>query len=218
MKSFRSCTGIVLPLERSNVDTDAIIPKQYLKSIRRTGYGEVLFDNWRYLEPGTLGQDHSQRRLNADFILNQERYRDACILLAGPNYGCGSSREHAVWAMLEYGFRAVLACSFADIFYANAGKNGLLPVVLPEPVMARLFRESLAQPGYRLTVDLERQQVTPEQGRPVPFQIAADWKQRLLHGLDEIGHTLEHADAIRDYERRRKAQAPWLFAHTVLGE
>jgi 3-isopropylmalate/(R)-2-methylmalate dehydratase small subunit len=211
MKKFDRLTGLVVPLDRANVDTDAIIPKQYLKSIQRTGFGPNLFDDWRYLDPGEPGMDHSRRRPNPDFVLNQPRYQGAEILLARDNFGCGSSREHAVWALMDYGIRAVIAPSFADIFYQNSIKNGLLPVVLERAVVDRLFRETEATEGYRLSVDLPAQTVTTPSGEAFRFEIDPAAKQRLLEGLDDIGLTLKHADEIRAYEERRRQEAPWLF-------
>lgn len=211
MKPFHIHEGLVAPLDRGNVDTDSIIPKQYLKSIKRTGFGANLFDDWRYLDPGEIGQDHSKRRPNPDFVLNWPRYRSASILLARDNFGCGSSREHAVWALLEYGFRVVISPEFADIFRANAMKNGLLPVVLPGGVMDELFRRTAECEGYTLRVDLEAQCVR-EGGEAWRFGIEEAYRRRLLKGLDDIALTLEHADRIRDYERRRAQAAPWLFS------
>ncbi|RMD79535.1 MAG: 3-isopropylmalate dehydratase small subunit [Gammaproteobacteria bacterium] len=211
MEKFVRHTGLVAPLDRANVDTDQIIPKQYLKSIRRTGFGANLFDDWRYLDPGEPGMDHSRRRPNPDFVLNQPRYRGATILLARENFGCGSSREHAPWALADYGFRVLIAPSFADIFYANCFNNGLLPVVLPAEVVDRLFREVEAQEGYRLTVDLEEQVVQTPSGERIPFQVEPGLRRKLLEGLDDIGLTLERAEAIRAYEARRMEEAPWLF-------
>lgn len=211
MEKFTEFTGLVAPLNRSNVDTDAIIAKQYLKSIKRTGFGPNLFDDWRYLDPGEPGQDHTKRRLNPDFVLNQERYRNAQILLARENFGCGSSREHAPWAFLDYGFRVLIAPSFADIFYNNCLKNGLLPVVLPSDAVDTLFEQVGATPGYRLKVDLQAQTVTTPGGEVMAFDIDPARKVRLLNGLDDIELTLQHADEIRAYETRRREQAPWLF-------
>ncbi len=212
MEKFETFTGIVAPLDRPNVDTDAIIPKQFLKSIRRTGFGPNLFDQWRYLDEGRPGQDHSRRPLNPDFVLNQPRYRDARILLARENFGCGSSREHAVWALADYGFKVIIAPSFADIFYNNCFKNGLLPVVLAADTVDRLFREVAAREGYVLTVDLAAQTLATPDGEVIPFEIDAFRKHRLLEGLDDIALTLQHADEIRAYEERRRQEAPWLFA------
>ena len=211
MKKFETFTGLVAPLDRPNVDTDAIIPKQFLKSIKRTGFGPNLFDEWRYLDRGEPGQDNSKRPLNPDFVLNQPRYQGAEILLARENFGCGSSREHAVWALTDYGFRVVIAPSFADIFYNNSFKNGLLPIALEADVVDRLFRETEASEGYRLTVDLEKQQITTPGGEVIGFEIDPFRKHCLLEGLDDIGLTLQHADEIRAYEARRREEAPWLF-------
>jgi 3-isopropylmalate/(R)-2-methylmalate dehydratase small subunit len=210
MEAFTVHQGLVAPLERANVDTDAIIPKQFLKSIRRTGFGPNLFDQWRYLDHGEPGMDHSRRRLNPDFVLNQARYRDASILLVRRNFGCGSSREHAPWALLQSGFRALIGASFADIFYNNSLKNGLLPVVLPELVLDRLFHEVSAHPGYRLTVDLPRQRVVEPDGREHDFEIAAFRKYCLVNGLDDIGLTLRHKNKIEAFEKARLARQPWL--------
>ena len=212
MQPFTELTGLVAPLDRANVDTDAIIPKQFLKSIRRTGFGPNLFDEWRYLDRGEPGQDCSNRPLNPAFVLNQERYQGATVLLARTNFGCGSSREHAPWALLDYGFRALIAPSFADIFYNNCFKNGILPVVLPEDEVERLFREVQATPGYRLTVSLPEQAVATPAGAVLHFEVDSYRKHCLLNGLDEIGLTLQHAEAIRGYEVRRRQEAPWLFA------
>ncbi len=198
-------------MDRANVDTDAIIPKQFLKSIERTGFGDNLFDEWRYLDHGEPGMDISKRPKNPDFVLNQERYQGAQILLARRNFGCGSSREHAPWALEEYGFRALVAPSFADIFYNNCFKNGLLPVVLEEAQVDTLFRQVEAAPGYKLTISLEEQTVTTPGGEEFGFEVDAFKKHCLLNGLDEIGLTLEHADDIRAYESRRRQEAPWLF-------
>ena len=213
MEKFTRLNGLVAPLDRANVDTDAIIPKQFLKSIKRSGFGPNLFDEWRYLDHGEPGQDCSKRSLNPDFVLNQPRYRGAQILLARENFGCGSSREHAPWALEDYGFRAIIAPSFADIFYNNCFKNGILPIVLPAETVARLFRETFAQEGYRLTVDLGAQTVTTPAGEAFGFEVDAFRKYCLLNGLDDIGLTLQHADEIRAYELRRKAEAPWLFTN-----
>jgi 3-isopropylmalate/(R)-2-methylmalate dehydratase small subunit len=212
MKAFTKLQGRVCPLDRANVDTDAIIPKQFLKSIRRTGFGPNLFDEWRYLDHGEPGMDCSARPKNPDFVLNQPRYQGAEILLARENFGCGSSREHAPWALDGYGFRSVIAPSFADIFFSNCYKNGLLPIVLPVAAMDQLFQEVAAQEGYRLTVDLEAQTVTTPFGQVFEFDITRHRKHCLLNGLDEIGLTLAHADEIREYEGRRFVEAPWLFA------
>ena len=213
MQKFEKLTGLVMPLDRANVDTDAIISKQYLKSIKRTGFGPNLFDAWRYLDPGEPGMDHSKRRLNPDFVLNRSRYQGAQILLARDNFGCGSSREHAPWALMDYGFRVIIAPSYADIFYNNSFKNGLLPIVLDRDAVDQFFRETEATPGYRLTVDLAAQTVTSPSGKLFPFDIDAFRKHCLLSGLDDIGLTLQHVDEIRAYEARRRKEAPWLFAN-----
>jgi 3-isopropylmalate/(R)-2-methylmalate dehydratase small subunit len=202
-------------MDRANVDTDAIIPKQFLKSIRKTGFGPNLFDAWRYLDPGEPGQDPASRKPNPDFVLNQPRYQGASVLLARKNFGCGSSREHAPWAIDQYGFRCVIAPSFADIFFNNCFKNGLLPIVLPEAVVAQLFDEVLAFPGYQLTIDLERQVVVRPQGEEILFEVQAFRKYCLLGGLDDIGLTLRHADKIKAFEAERLASKPWL-AHTAI--
>ena len=206
--------GLVAPMDRANVDTDAIIPKQFLKSIKKTGFGPNLFDEWRYLDKGEPGVPESQRKPNPDFVLNQPRYKGASILLARKNFGCGSSREHAPWAIDQYGFRAVLAPSFADIFFNNCFKNGLLPIVLPESVIDGLFNEVAAFPGFELTIDLHRQVVVKPQGEEIPFEVNSFRKYCLLNGFDDIGLTLRHADKIRAYEAQRLATKPWL-AHTV---
>jgi 3-isopropylmalate/(R)-2-methylmalate dehydratase small subunit len=211
MQPFRVHTGIVAPLDRANVDTDAIIPKQFLKSIRRSGFGPNLFDAWRYLDHGEPGMDHERRPRNPDFVLNQERYRGASILLARRNFGCGSSREHAPWALADYGFRAVIAPSFADIFENNCYKNGLLPVVLAEDEVDRLFHAVKAFPGFTLTVDLEAQTVRSTDGaHACRFDVDPLRKQRLLDGQDDIALTLQHADEIRAFEAKRLAEEPWL--------
>ena len=209
--------GLVAPLDRANVDTDAIIPKQFLKSIRKTGFGPNLFDEWRYLDqPGQPGVPESQRKPNPDFVLNQPRYQGASVLLARKNFGCGSSREHAPWAIDQYGFRAVIAPSFADIFFNNCFKNGLLPIVLPEATVAQLFDEVHAFPGYQLTIDLQRQLIVKPQGEEIPFEVNAFRKYCLLNGLDDIGLTLRHKDKIQAYEAERLATKPWL-ARTFAG-
>ncbi|WP_299509743.1 3-isopropylmalate dehydratase small subunit [uncultured Limnohabitans sp.] len=215
MQKFTLLKGLVAPMDRANVDTDAIIPKQFLKSIRKTGFGPNLFDAWRYLDPGEPGQDPNSRKPNPDFVLNQPRYQGASVLLARKNFGCGSSREHAPWAIDQYGFRCVIAPSFADIFFNNCFKNGLLPIVLPEAVVAQLFDEVLAFPGYELTVDLERQVVVRPQGEEIPFEVQAFRKFCLINGLDDIGLTLRHADKIKAFEAERLATKPWL-AHTAV--
>ncbi len=211
MEAFTQLEGIVVPLNRANVDTDAIIPKQFLKSIKRTGYGPYLFDEWRYEDRGEPGMDCANRPKRKDFVLNQPRYEGASILLAGENFGCGSSREHAPWALLDYGFRCIIAPSFADIFYNNCFKNGILPIVLDEAIVQRLMAECEAQQGYRLAVDLPQQTVTTPAGEHFSFAIDDFRKHCLLNGLDDIGLTLQHADDIRAYEQRRKQEAPWLF-------
>jgi 3-isopropylmalate/(R)-2-methylmalate dehydratase small subunit len=212
MQKFTTLDGLVVPVDRPNVDTDAIIPKQYLKSIKRTGFGPNLFDDLRYLDPGEPDGDHSQRRPNPEFVLNQARYEGAEVLLARENFGCGSSREHAVWALVDYGIRAVVAPSFADIFYGNSFKNGLLPIVLDATVVERLFKEVAETEGYRLQIDLPAQQVTTPSGERYAFEIDASRKHRMMNGLDDIGLTLQQAEEIRAYEARRREEAPWLFA------
>jgi len=211
MEKFEKHTGIVAPLNRANVDTDMIIPKQFLKSIKRTGFGQNLFDEWRYLDVGQPGQDCSQRPVNEEFVLNFPRYKGASVLLAQQNFGCGSSREHAPWAISEYGFRAVIAPSFADIFFNNSFKNGLLPIVLEQSVVDTLFAEVEAEEGYQLTVDLDAQQVISPSGNAYAFEIDPFRKHCLLNGLDDIGLTLQDADVIRDFEDKRRETAPWLF-------
>ncbi len=210
MDKFEVHRGIAAPLARDNVDTDAIIPKQFLKSIARSGFGPNLFDEWRYLDRGEPGQDPAARKPNPDFVLNQARYQGASVLVAGANFGCGSSREHAPWALQQYGFRAILAPSFADIFFGNCFKNGLLPIVLPAAQVARLFDEIAAFPGYELTVDLPRQVVLKPDGSELPFEVQPFRKQCLLNGWDDIGLTLRHADRIRAFEAERLARKPWL--------
>ena len=211
MQPFRVHTGIVVPLDRANVDTDAIIPKQFLKSIKRSGFGPNLFDEWRYLDHGEPGMDNAGRPLNPDFVLNQPRYRGASILLARRNFGCGSSREHAPWALADYGFRAIVAPSYADIFHNNCYKNGLLPIVLGESEVAKLFDATLAFPGFALTIDLERQTVATKDGSlAFRFDVEPFRKHCLIEGLDDIGLTLAHADEIRAFEARRLAEQPWL--------
>ena len=210
MDKFTVHKGLVAPMDRENVDTDAIIPKQFLKSIKRSGFGPNLFDEWRYLDPGEPGQDPASRKPNPDFVLNQSRYQGASVLIARSNFGCGSSREHAPWALEQYGFRALIAPSFADIFFNNCFKNGLLPIVLPEALVARLFDEVAAFPGYQLTVDLERQVVVKPDGAELAFEVQPFRKYCLLNGFDDIGLTLRHADKIRAYEAERLATKPWL--------
>jgi 3-isopropylmalate/(R)-2-methylmalate dehydratase small subunit len=211
MDKFTTLDGLVAPLDRANVDTDAIIPKQFLKSIKRTGFGPNLFDEWRYLDHGEPGEDCSGRPKNPDFVLNQERYQGAEVLLTRRNFGCGSSREHAPWALLDFGFRAVLAPSFADIFFNNCFKNGILPIVLDESMIDRLFRAVEAAPGYRLTIALAEQAITTPDGEKIPFEVDPFRRQCLLEGLDDIGLTLQHVEAIRAYEERHRREMPWLF-------
>ena len=211
MEKFEVLNGLVAPLDRPNVDTDAIIPKQYLKSVKRIGFGPNLFDDWRYLELGEPGQDHSKRKLNPDFVLNLPRYAGAQILLGRENFGCGSSREHAVWALEDAGFRVVIAPGFADIFFNNCFKNSVLPIVLDAEVLDDLFRLAEATQGYRLTVDLKQQIITRPDGVSIPFEVDEFRKHCLLNGLDDIGLTLQHADDIKAYEAQRGQQAPWLF-------
>lgn len=211
MKALTVHQGLVAPMDRANVDTDMIIPKQFLKSIKRSGFGPNLFDELRYLDEGEPGMDNSQRLLNPDFPLNHERYQGASILLARENFGCGSSREHAPWALEDYGFRVIIAPSYADIFYNNCFKNGVLPVVLPEAVVAELFAAMYAEPGFELTVDLPAQEVRTSAGQSWSFDVDSFRKHCLVNGLDDIGLTLERADKIRAYEEKRKAEAPWLF-------
>lgn len=210
MQAFTIHEGLVAPLDRENVDTDLIIPKQFLKSIKRTGFGPNLFDALRYLDHGEPGMDNDKRPLDPDFVLNMPRYQGASVLLARKNFGCGSSREHAPWALLQYGFRAIIAPSFADIFFNNSFKNGLLPIVLPELQVARLFDDVRAHEGYSLKIDLERQRVITPDGRELPFEIDAYRKHCLLNGLDDIGLTLQKADAIKAFEAQRLARHPWL--------
>ena len=212
MDKFTTHTGLVAPLDRENVDTDAIIPKQFLKSIKRTGFGPHLFDAWRYLDVGEPGMDLTKRRPNPDFVLNQSRYQGASILLARKNFGCGSSREHAPWALQQYGFRAVIAPSFADIFYNNCFKNGLLPIVLLDFQVDHLFTEALAHAGFKLTIDLPAQTVTAPNDKPMHFEVDSSRKESLVNGWDEIGLTLRHADEIRAYEEKRKRSEPWIFS------
>ncbi len=214
MRAFTVHTGLVAPLDRDNVDTDAIIPKQFLKSIRKTGFGQNLFDAWRYLDAGFPGQDPESRQINPDFVLNQPRYKNASVLLARENFGCGSSREHAPWALEQYGFRAIIAPSFADIFFNNCFKNGVLPIVLPAAQVGQLFDAVLAFPGYQLTVDLERQVIVKPQGDELAFEVQAFRKYCLLNGFDDIGLTLRQSDKIRAFEAQRLTTKPWL-AHTL---
>lgn len=214
MQKFTVHQGLVAPMDRENVDTDAIIPKQFLKSIKKTGFGENLFDEWRFKDAGYPGQDPASRKTNPDFVLNQPRYKGASILLARKNFGCGSSREHAPWALDQYGFRAIIAPSFADIFFNNSFKNGLLPIALPEAQVTALFDECFAFPGFTLTIDLDRQVIVRPQGEELPFDIQGFRKYCLLNGFDDIGLTLRNADKIKAFEAQRMAQKPWL-AHTV---
>ena len=211
MEKFTVHTGLVVPLDRANVDTDAIIPKQFLKSIKRTGFGENLFDAWRFLDPGEPGKDPRTRKPNPDFVLNYPQYKGATILLARKNFGCGSSREHAPWALQQYGFKAVIAPSFADIFFSNSFKNGFLPIVLTELEVDHLFNDVSAHAGYRLTIDLAKQAVVTPSGKAHHFDIDATRKHNLLNGLDEIGLTLQHSDEIKAYEEKRKKTEPWIF-------
>ncbi len=211
MKAFTQLNGLVCPLDRANVDTDAIIPKQFLKSIKRSGFGPNLFDEWRYLDHGEPGMDNSVRPVNPEFVLNFPRYAGAQVLLARDNFGCGSSREHAPWALDDYGFRAVIAPSFADIFFNNCYKNGVLPIVLPADTVDLLFQETQATEGYRLNVDLAAQTVTTPSGKSFSFDITGHRKHCLLEGLDEIGLTLQHADEIKAFEARHRQAQPWLF-------
>ena len=211
MQAFCKLNGLVAPLDRSNVDTDAIIPKQFLKSIKRTGFGPNLFDEWRYLDHGELGMDCTKRPLSPDFVLNQPRYQGAQILLTRDNFGCGSSREHAPWALFDYGFHAVIAPSFAEIFANNCLKNSILPVVLSTEIVARLFAEVEATPGYRLAVDLVTQQVTTATGEVFEFDVDEFRKKCLLEGLDDISLTLQHVDEIRAFETKKRIEEPWLF-------
>jgi len=214
MQQFTLHKGLVAPMDRENVDTDAIIPKQFLKSIKKTGFGPNLFDEWRYLDHGEPGQDPASRKPNPDFVLNQPRYAGASVLLARRNFGCGSSREHAPWALDQFGFRALIAPSYADIFFNNSFKSGLLPIVLPEAQVAQLFDEVLAFPGYELTIDLERQVVIKADGQELPFEVQAFRKYCLMNGLDDIGLTLRHEAKIKAFEAERLATKPWL-AHQM---
>jgi 3-isopropylmalate/(R)-2-methylmalate dehydratase small subunit len=212
MQKFSIETGIVIPMDRPNVDTDAIIPKQFLKSIKRTGFGPNLFDEWRYLDHGEPGQDCSQRPLNTEFELNQQRYFGGTILLARENFGCGSSREHAVWALDDFGIRVILAPSFADIFFSNTSKNGILAIKLEETLIDKLFEQVAAAPGYQLKVDLPAQTITLPDGETISFEIDSFKKHCLIEGLDDIGLTLQHTADIEAYEEKRKQEAPWLFS------
>jgi len=210
MEKFTVHKGLVVPLDRANVDTDAIIPKQYLKSVKKTGFGVTLFDDWRYKKAGEPDMDHSQREINPDFVLNQPQYQGASVLIARENFGCGSSREHAVWALTDYGIRAVIAPSYADIFFNNSFKNGLLPVILVEAIVDKIFAE--VNNGYELTIDLEQQKVITPSGEAFAFEVDPFRKHCMLNGLDDIGLTLQYADDIRAYEAKRKQDAPWLMA------
>ena len=212
MNKFTLLDGIVVPLDRANVDTDAIIPKQFLKSIKRAGFGPNAFDEWRYLDHGEPGMDNTKRKINPDFVLNKAQYKGAQILLARENFGCGSSREHAPWALEDYGFRVIIAPSFADIFYNNCFKNGLLPIRLPASVVDALFAEESRGAGYRLRIDLEKQTIVTPEGKQHEFEVEAFRKHCLLNGLDDIGLTMQHVTEIKAYEARRKTEAPWLFA------
>jgi len=211
MRNFTLLDGLVAPLDRANVDTDAIIPKQFLKSIKRSGFGPNLFDEWRYIDVGQPGRDNSQRPLNPNFVLNAPRYRGAEVLLTRDNFGCGSSREHAPWALEDYGFRALIGPSFADIFYNNCYKNGLLPIKLAADDVDALFEQAFATPGYRLRIDLEAQTVTRPDGKTLKFDIDSFRKYCMLNGFDDIGLTLRHAGKIREYEAKRRSEQPWLF-------
>jgi 3-isopropylmalate/(R)-2-methylmalate dehydratase small subunit len=211
MQVFTKLTGLVAPLDRANVDTDAIIPKQFLKSIKRGGFGPNAFDEWRYLDHGEPGMDNAKRILNPDFVLNQPRYQGASILLTRENFGCGSSREHAPWALEDYGFRAIIAPGYADIFFNNCFKNGILPIVMNAGIVDALFKSTWANEGYQLTVDLEKQVVKTSEGDIYRFEVDAFRKHCLLNGLDDIGLTLQHVDAIKTFEVRHKAAQPWLF-------
>jgi len=211
MEKFETLKAIVVPIDRPNVDTDAIIPKQFLKSIKRTGFGPNLFDEWRYLDHGEPGMDNSNRPLNKDFVLNMDRYQDAKIMIARENFGCGSSREHAPWALEDFGFRVIIAPSFADIFYNNSFKNGILLIKLDADVVDQLFKEVEAKEGYQLDVNLQAQTITKPDGSVIEFELDEFHKHRLLNGLDDISLTLQHVDDIKAYEQRRSQEAPWLF-------
>ena len=211
MESFTTLNAVVVYLDRPNVDTDAIIPKQFLKSIKRTGFGPYLFDEWRYLDHGEPGMDCTNRPLNQDFILNQSRFKNARILLTRENFGCGSSREHAPWALLDYGFKAIIGSSYADIFYNNCFKNGILPIKLSAAIIDGLFEAVKVSPDYELTIDLEKQSIIQSGGKLITFEIDAFRKHCLLNGLDDIGLTLQHVDDIKIYEEKRKNSEPWLF-------
>ncbi len=212
MEKFKTLKAIVAPMDRANVDTDAIIPKQFLKSIKRSGFGPNLFDEWRYLDHGEPGMDNSKRKINSRFILNQPRYQGARILIARENFGCGSSREHAPWALEDYGFRVIIAPSYADIFYNNCFKNGILPIVLDAEIVDGLFKAVEENEGYELTVDLEQQIITKSDGTEISFDVDEFRKHCLVNGLDDIGLTMQHTDDIKAYEEKRKQAAPWLFS------
>ena len=212
MKKFETLDGLVAPMDRNNIDTDAIIPKQFLKSIKRSGFGPNLFDEWRYLDQGEPGKDNSGRPLNPDFVLNEDRYQCAQILLTRHNFGCGSSREHAPWALEDYGFRCIIACSFADIFYNNCFKNGILPIVLKEILVEKLMQETRETVGYRLQINLQAQQIVLPGGESLAFEIDAFKRKCLIEGLDDIGLTLQHRDKIAAYEAQRRNTRPWLFS------
>jgi len=211
MQAFTQLNGLVVPLDRANVDTDAIIPKQFLKSIKRSGFGPNAFDEWRYLDHGEPGMDNSKRKINPDFVLNQARYQGGSVLLARENFGCGSSREHAPWALEDYGFRAIIAPSFADIFFNNCFKNGMLPIVLSADDVDALFKETESAEGYKLNIDLSTQTISTPSGKTYKFEVDAFRKHCLLNGLDDIGLTMQHQDAIRAFETKHKAVHPWLF-------
>jgi 3-isopropylmalate/(R)-2-methylmalate dehydratase small subunit len=212
MRKFNLLEGLVVPLDRANVDTDAIIPKQFLKSIKRSGFGPNAFDEWRYLDHGEPGMDNSKRALNPDFVLNQPRYQGAQVLLARENFGCGSSREHAPWALEDYGFRVIIAPSFADIFFNNCFKNGLLPINLDASIVDDLFKAVASSEGYKLKVDLEQQLITTPDGKQINFEVDAHRKHCLLNGLDDIGLTLQHVDEIKAFEAKHRTAQPWLYA------
>ncbi len=211
MQAFTQLNGLVVPLDRANVDTDAIIPKQFLKSIKRSGFGPNAFDEWRYLDHGEPGMDNSKRKINPDFVLNQARYQGASVLLARENFGCGSSREHAPWALEDYGFRVIIAPSFADIFFNNCFKNGMLPIVLSADDVDALFKETEASEGYKLNIDLSEQSITSPSGKSYKFDVDAFRKHCLLNGLDDIGLTMQHQDAIKAFETKHQGAQPWLF-------
>jgi len=211
MQAFTQLNGLVVPLDRSNVDTDAIIPKQFLKSIKRSGFGPNAFDEWRYLDHGEPGMDNSKRKINPDFVLNQARYQGGSVLLARENFGCGSSREHAPWALEDYGFRAIIAPSFADIFFNNCFKNGMLPIVLSADDVDALFKETESAEGYKLNIDLSTQTITTPSGKTYKFEVDAFRKHCLLNGLDDIGLTMQHQDSIKAFETKHRAAQPWLF-------